>query len=503
MSAAEGPVRFIAESSAEQINRAVQAADAVFALYRELAGGERATFLESIATEIENLGDELLRICSNETALPIARLTGERTRTINQIRMFADLVREGSWRDARIDRAMPDRKPLPKPDLRRILIPIGPVAVWAASNFPLAFSVAGGDTISALAAGNPVVVKAHPGHPAASEMVAGAINSAIRACGLPEGIFSMIQGRNPETSLALVRHPLLKAGTFTGSLKAGRALYDAAAERETPIPFFAEMGSVNPVFVLPLALEQRMEAIAEGFTKSVNMGVGQFCTCPGIIAGLESKSLNRFSEMLRVSFAQAPSGAMLYGGIQSAYETAVDSLRKMPGVQTTHGMAPQQDKREARPALFETTAHVAQSNEELFDEVFGPSSILIRCKSNSEMESIAKKVHGSLTATVLGTNQDLKAHRSLLSILETRVGRIIFNGYPTGVEVCASMQHGGPYPATTDSRFTSVGTAAIQRFARPLCYQDFPQDMLPTELLDENPLRILRTLDGVFSRDVL
>lgn len=487
------------ESSIEQINRSVEAADTAFPLYREVPGTKKAAFLEQIALEIDNLGDALLHICSSETALPIARLTAERSRTISQIRMFAELVNRGDWCDARIDRAIPDRQPLPRPDLRRMLIPVGPVAVWAASNFPLAFSVAGGDTISALAAGNPVIVKAHPGHPATSDMVAGAISKAIHRCGLPQGVFSMIKGQSPETSLALVHHPMLRAGAFTGSLKAGRALYNAAAQREAPIAFFAEMGSINPVFLLPLALEERMELIAQGLAKSVNMGVGQFCTCPGMIVGLGSNTLNRFSEFLRACFAHATSGPMLHGGIQSSYETATDRLRQMPGVRCTTGKTAPAGEGQAVPALFESTADVAFAQDELFDEVFGPSSILIQCRSIAEMENIARRMQGSLTATLHGTTEDLKANRNLISILETRVGRIIFNGYPTGVEVCASMQHGGPYPATSDSRFTSVGTAAIQRFARPLCYQDFPQEMLPTELLDENPLQIRRTVDGVLS----
>ncbi|HKR30178.1 MAG TPA: aldehyde dehydrogenase (NADP(+)), partial [Terriglobales bacterium] len=491
------------ESNIEQINLAVEAAHSAFPSYRKLLGAERSAFLEKIALEIENLGDDLLRICSGETALPIARLAAEGRRTINQIRMFAELVKNGAWRDARIDRAINDRKPLPRPDLRRILVPIGPCGVWAASNFPLAFSVAGGDSISALAAGNPIVVKAHPAHPVTSDMVARAIIRAIRACRLSDGVFSMIQGRTPKTSLALVQHALLRAAAFTGSFKAGRALYNAATERETPIPLFAEMGSVNPVFVLPEALEQRSEAIAQGLTNSVNMDVGQFCTSPGLIVGLESKSLDRFSDQMRTCFAQVPPGRMLYSGIRASFEVAVERLRRIPEMQTTSGVPAPPDGCEATPALFESTAEVALARDELFDEVFGPSSILIRCRSTVEMENIARRVQGSLTATLHGTTEDFKAHRNLVFILETRVGRMILNGYPTGVEVCASMQHGGPYPATTDSRFTSVGTAAIQRFARPLCYQDFPQDMLPAELLDENPLRILRTVDGVFSREAL
>jgi NADP-dependent aldehyde dehydrogenase len=331
-------------------------------------------------------------------------------------------------------------------------------------------------------------------------MVGCAIARAVDACGLPGGIFSMIHGRTPETSLALVRHPLLKAGAFTGSLKAGRALYDAASRRESPIPFFAEMGSVNPVFVLPRALQERTQAIAEGLFNSINLGVGQFCTCPGIVAGISSDSFESFTQLFRLAFSRAPLGTMLNGDIQNSYDLAVGKRRKINGIQTTSSVSAQQDEKCAVPALFETSSAVALNVDELFEEVFGPSSILIHCHSKADMEKLALRISGSLTATVHASGEDLKDFQSLLSIIETRVGRIIFNGYPTGVEVCASMQHGGPYPATTDARFTSVGTAAIQRFARPLCYQDFPQDALPLELRDGNPLHILRLVDGVFGK---
>ena len=485
----------VAEASIDKIDQAGVAADAAGARYRETSAGDRAKFLETIASEIEALGDTLLQTASRETALPLARLTGERARTTNQLRMFAALIREGSWRDARIDHAIPDRKPVPKPDLRRILIPVGPVGVWAASNFPLAFSVAGGDTASALAAGNPVVLKAHPAHPETSEMTAGAVARAVRACGLPDGVFSMIQGASPETSLALVRHPLLRAGAFTGSLRAGRALFDAASQRPEPIPFFAEMGSVNPVFILPGALNERKQAIAEGLCNSVNLGVGQMCTCPGLVMGIGGAAFDDFATQLRGRFATAPSGTMLYPGIQKNFETSIARMQGLSGLAVTKS-----NGNGAIPALFETHATAALEHEEIFEEVFGPSTVLIRCGSDTDMETIGRRMPGSLTATLHGTVEDIVAHRGLVKILEERVGRIVFNGYPTGVEVCASMQHGGPYPATTDARFTSVGTAAIQRFARPVCYQDAPRELLPTELWDENPLGILRTVDGALNR---
>jgi 2,5-dioxopentanoate dehydrogenase len=484
-----------AETTIDRIDEAVQASDAAFASYRALSGAEKAKFLEAIASEIEQLGDVLLETASRETALPLPRLTGERARTTGQLRMFAELVREGSWRDARIDHAIPDRKPLPKPDLRRILIGVGPVGVWAASNFPLAFSVPGGDTASALAAGNPVILKAHPAHPETSEMAAGAIARAMRSCGLHEGVFSMIQGSTPETSVALVQHPLLKAGAFTGSLRAGRALFDAASKREEPIPFFAEMGSVNPVFILAGAMSERTQRIAEGLCNSVNLGVGQFCTCPGLVMGVDGPVFESFATELRGRFAKAPAGTMLYPGIQKAYTASVERMQGLSGLDVTKS-----NGNGAVPALFETRASVALGHEEIFEEVFGPSTVLIRCQSAEEMEMIARRMPGSLTATLHGTVQDLVEHRGLVSILEERVGRIVFNGYPTGLEVCASVHHGGPYPATTDARFTSVGTAAIQRFARPVCYQDSPRELLPAELWDENPLGILRTVDGSLTR---
>jgi NADP-dependent aldehyde dehydrogenase len=396
---------------------------------------------------------------------------------MTQLRLFAEVARDGKWKDVRIDPAQPDRKPLRRPDLRRTLIPIGPVAVWAASNFPLAFSVAGGDTASALAAGCPVILKAHPGHPKTSELVASAIGKAINTSGLPAGVFTMVEGAGPETSLALVRHPGVKAGAFTGSLRAGRALFDAASARPEPIPFFAEMGSVNPVFLLPGALAERSDSISQGFAQSVNLGVGQFCTCPGLAIGVASADFDQFSSQLRSRFADTGTGKMLTPAIKAAYCDAVSRIGTIDGIRVTSGVgdAP-------LPTLFETNSQTFLVNRELHHEVFGPSTVLIRCGSQVEVEQVARTLEGSLTATLHGTEGDLRAHAGLLKILTHKVGRIILNGYPTGVEVCAAMQHGGPYPSTTDPRFTSVGTAAIVRFARPICYQDFPAEFLPPEL---------------------
>jgi alpha-ketoglutaric semialdehyde dehydrogenase len=460
------------------ITSLVAAAEESFEIYGSLPPERIALFLEKIAEEILELGDSLLDFAGAETALPRERLTGERMRTVNQLRLFAVVVRKGTWKDVRIDPAIPDRQPLRRPDLRRTLVPIGPVAVWAASNFPLAFSVAGGDTASALAAGCPVIVKAHPGHPQTSEMVASAIRKAIAELGLPTGVFGMVQGSSPDVSLRLVRHPGVKAGAFTGSLKAGRALFDEAAKRAEPIPFFAEMGSVNPVFVLSGASAERGDAIVEGLFQSVNMGVGQFCTCPGVVVGMDvGMALDRFAEQLRIRFSQASAGTMLTSAITKSYCNAVDRIAGLSGVRTTRGAgsAPQ-------PVLFEVGAATFLTHPELRHEVFGPSTILVRCSTQAEMESVARALEGSLTATVHGTDGDLRAQPKLLTLLARKVGRLVFNGFPTGVEVCDAMQHGGPYPATTDPRFTSVGTAAIVRFGRPICFQDCPPEFLPAEL---------------------
>jgi len=473
------------ESTWEQIDRAATRAEEALETYAALPPPQIAALLDKIAEAVEGLGDALIERAAEETALSRERLTGERTRTVNQIRMFAGLVREGSWRDVRIDRVLPERKPR-RPDLRRTMIPIGPVAVWAASNFPLAFSVAGGDTASALAAGCPVILKAHPGHPATSELVAGAIESAISACGLPPGVFSMLQGTTPQVSLELVRHPKIAAGAFTGSLRAGRALFDAAVSRPVPIPFFAEMGSVNPIFLLPGALADHGDIIADGLNLSVNLGVGQFCTCPGVVAAAASQALDRFAERLRDRFRSGAPGVMLTPAIARSYREAVNRIEAIPEVRSIRPpVTADLSSVESLPALFETDAATFVEREELRREVFGPATVLVRCASAAQLLDLARHLEGSLTATIHGTVEDLRENRPLLALLARKAGRLLFNGFPTGVEVCAAMQHGGPYPATTDPRFTSVGTAAIQRFCRPICYQDFPLEFLPPELQEE------------------
>ena len=494
---------FSAATHAE-VDRALVLADAASPVYRGLAAEQRAAFLERIADEIMTLGDALLQRANEETGLPLARLTGERGRTVNQLKMFAALVREGSWVDARIDRALPDRQPAPRPDLRRMLIALGPVGVFGASNFPFAFSVAGGDTASALAAGCPVVVKAHPAHPGTSEMTAQAVLKAAQETGMPDGVFSLLHGLR-ETGIALVKHPLLQAVGFTGSLGAGRALFDAAAQREHPIPVYAEMGSVNPVFVLPGALRERGAKIAEGLAASVTMGVGQFCTNPGLVIGLENDALQSFVAHSAEKIAQTPPGHMLYAGISDAFGQGIAKLQTTNGVRQASATVEVEEASHAQAgaALFATNAQTFLATPHLADEVFGPSTLLVSCGTVGEMETVARSLEGQLTATIHGTPDDLQEYKTLISILETKAGRLLFNGFPTGVEVCAAMQHGGPYPATTDTRSTSVGTAAIFRFARPVCYQDFPAELLPPELQDANPRSIWRLIDNTMTQDAI
>ena len=490
------------EASLADVDRALEAAEGASDEYRQAPAAQRAAFLDRIAEEIERVGD-LLDVAHKETALPAERLAGERARTAGQLRLFANLVREGSWVDARIDRALPDRKPLPKPDIRRMLIPIGPVAVFGASNFPLAFSVAGGDTASALAAGCPVVVKGHPAHPATSELAARAVSEAATAAGMPAGVFSLIQSTRNDVAIALVQHRHTKAVGFTGSLRAGRALFDAAARRPDPIPVYAEMGSINPVVLLPGALAERAEAIAEGLAASVTLGVGQFCTNPGVVIGVASEAFDRFVGRLDALIRQAHAGTMLYPALLDSYEAGVRRLSAVAGTTMVRSSVEAAPASLARPSMFDTTAQTFLRHRELAEEVFGPSTVVVRCGSSDEVHTVVRSLEGQLTATIHGTPADLAAHAWLVSTLEQKAGRLIVNGFPTGVEVCASMQHGGPYPATTDSRSTSVGTAAIHRFARPVAYQNFPQASLPLELRDANPRGIWRLVDGTMTKDAL
>jgi len=489
------------EATETEVHHALTAAAGAFPRYRQQTPENVARFLEAIAAEIEALGDGLIARAKAETALPEARLTGERGRTCSQLRMFAELAREGSWVDARIDRALPDRKPLPRPDLRRMLVPLGPIAVFGASNFPLAFSVCGGDTASALAAGNTVVVKGHPAHPGTSEMAATAVLKAASATGMPDGVFSMVHGTSPAVGLALVRHHETRAVAFTGSLQGGRALFDAAAARPVPIPVFAEMGSVNPVFILPGALAAKTADIAQAYVQSVTMGVGQFCTNPGLAVGLASPELEAFVVETSQRIAQAPIGTMLHAGIAANYRGALEAWQRIAGLRVA-GRAPgDAGGTQAGAVVFETDSRQFLADARLREEMFGPSTLVVACETAERLYEVARQLEGQLTVTLHATPEDLAAHAPLVEILREKAGRLVLNGFPTGVEVSPAMQHGGPYPATTDARFTSVGTAAIFRFVRPLCYQGFPASALPPELQDGNPRKVWRLVNGERTRD--
>ena len=489
------------EAGDGEVDRAARAAAEAFEDFRRRPPRQKAALLERIAAGIEALGDALIERANGETSLGVPRLTGERARTCNQLRMFARLVEEGSWVQARIDRALPDRKPLPRPDLRRMLIPVGPVASFSASNFPLAISVAGNDLSSAFAAGCPVIVKAHPGHAGTSEMVAAAVAGAVEASGIHPGIFSHLQGAGHRVGLSLVSHPMVKAVAFTGSLRGGRALFDAANARPEPIPVFAEIGSINPVFVLPGALRERGRQIAEGLKNSVTLGVGQFCTCPGLVVGLEGEATKTFTGAVAQLIEGAAPAKMLNDGIRQGYSRGVKSFAEVPGVTVAARSKVEADRSAGAPTLFTADSRTFLDNPVLREEVFGPSTLIVTGRSKEEMEQVARSLDGQLTATIHGTPEDLEQHRNLIAILEQKAGRLVFNGFPTGIEPCNAVHHGGPYPATTDARTTSIGTTALERFVRPVCYQDFPQSALPEELRDDNPRKIWRLVDGEMTKD--
>lgn len=460
-----------------QVADAARAAGRAAAAYAAVSAEDRARFLERIAERLEALGDELLQTAHRETSLPLARLTGERGRTCGQLRMFANVIRNDAWRDIRREAADPARLPAPKPDLRRTQVPLGPVAVFGASNFPFAFSVPGGDTASALAAGCPVVAKAHPAHPETSRLSADAILGAVEDCGMPEGTFGIVWG-GIETGRALVLDPHIYAVSFTGSLRGGRALFDLGAGRERPIPVYAEMGSVNPLFVFPGVLAERGEEFAKGYADSLNLGVGQFCTNPGVLIGLEGIAMERLLSSITEHLKQVVPGQMLCASIHDAYvagvQERIDDVRLRCHV-AGEGTA---------PSLFSIGAQAFMDDAHLHDELFGPSAIAVRCTSVEEMIAVAESLEGQLTASVHFQDSEVDSVRPLVPALTRLAGRLVANGFPTGVEVNSAMQHGGPYPATTDSRSTSVGTAAILRFVRPVAFQDFPETLLPVELKD-------------------
>jgi len=490
-----------ADATAAEIDCAMGLAASAQRSLEDVDRDARAAFLERVAGEIEALGDALLERAAAETGLGVARLAGERGRTVGQLRLFAELVREGSWLDLRIDHADPGRAPVPKPDVRRRQIALGPVVVFGAGNFPLAFSVAGGDTASALAAGCPVVVKGHPNHPGTSELVARAVVRAVVACGLPEGTFSLLHGRSVDVGLALVRHPLARAVGFTGSFRGGKALFDAAAGRPEPIPVFAEMGSVNPVFLLPRALAERADAIVAGLAGSITLGAGQFCTNPGVLVVPAGAAGDRLLTALGAALDASAAGTLLHAGIRAGYDQGLTRWQEAAGVEQWTTAGETAGACQARPALFEVDAATFVARPELREEVFGPASLAVRCRSKDEVLAVAEAVGGQLTATLHATAEDFVEYHRLIGVLEKKAGRLVVDAYPTGVEVCPAMHHGGPFPATTDARATSVGTAAIARFLRPVCYQGFPPQLLPPELRDENPAGLLRCVDGRWTRD--
>ncbi|HKD86094.1 MAG TPA: aldehyde dehydrogenase (NADP(+)) [Terriglobales bacterium] len=476
--------------SLEDVDHAVRAAQDAAEFLASSSGADRARLLRAIADGLDAAAEELIARATSETALPSPRLTGEVARTSRQLRLFASVAEQGAWLNARIDTAEPNCVP-PKPDIRSMLRPLGPVAVFGASNFPLAFSVAGGDTASALAAGNPVIVKAHPAHPGTSELVGHIVNAAVAAAGFPSGSFSLLFDAGHSTGAALVEHPGVKAVGFTGSFRGGRALMDLAAKRREPIPVYAEMGSSNPVFILPGALAERADALATGLFASFTLSGGQFCTKPGVVFAEEAKA-TAFTERLRERVAASGSFHLLTEGIASVFRRQVEARGELIlacGAAKGEGFS-------AQVTLIEVPCARFLADEHLAEEVFGPTTLLVQCDSREQMLAAAHGLEGHLTATVLATDEDLARNAELLRILETKVGRVIVNGFPTGVEVNQAMVHGGPYPATSDGRSTSVGSLAILRFARPVSYQGFPQFALPPELQDANPRNIPQLWNG-------
>lgn len=477
---ASGPAHSFSVGTPDLVDEACAAAQLAFAPYSATTRAQRAAFLNCIADEIDARGDEITEIGSAETGLPTARLIGERGRTTGQLRLFAEHILSGDYLDRRHDKALPDRAPLPRPDLRMIQRPVGPVAVFGASNFPLAFSTGGGDTAAALAAGCPVVVKGHSAHPGTSEIVGDAITAAVAACELPAGTFSLIQGGNRTVGQRLVQHPDIKAVGFTGSLGGGRALFDLCAARPEPIPFFGELGSVNPMFIMPAAAQARGADIGTGWAGSLTMGAGQFCTNPGIAVVLDGADADTFVAATNDALSNVAPQTMLTDGMAVAYHNGRDQIAGAAGVETV--LSSDAEPRHAAPALYETTAAAWLDNPALGHEVFGPLGLVVRAANLAEMHAVAASLEGQLTCTLHVDDGDTEAALPLLPILESKAGRILANGFPTGVEVADSMVHGGPYPASTNFGATSVGTLSIRRFLRPVCYQNLPDALLPADL---------------------
>lgn len=475
-SPATGEALAFAVGTPVHVDAAAQGAEAAFPSFSALSREMRATFLERIADEIEARGAEITAIGTSETGLPAARLEGERGRTTGQLRLFASHIRKGDYLDRRHDPAQPDRQPAPRPDIRMVQRPIGPVAVFGASNFPLAFSTAGGDAASALAAGCPVVVKGHSAHPGTGEIVARAIDAAVKALGLHPGVFSLVQGGKRDVGESLVQHPLIKAVGFTGSLGGGRALFDLCARRPEPIPFFGELGSVNPMFLLPGAVKARGEAIARGWAGSLTLGAGQFCTNPGISVVIDGPEARAFIAAAKEAAGQVGAQTMLTDGIATAYRQGRDRVAAQAGVRVV--LTSVCDLRDATPCLFEVSGDDWLGNHALAEEVFGPLGLIVTVRDAAQMLAVAQSLPGQLTCAIHLDDADTAEALALMPVLERKAGRVLANGFPTGVEVCDAMVHGGPYPASTNFGASSVGTLSIRRWLRPVSYQNMPEGLL-------------------------
>lgn len=485
-------------ASSAQVDAALTAAEAAAPIFRNSSLATRAKFLRTCADEIQALGDELYERITAETGYPAARGQAETGRTCGQLRLFADTIEKGEFLDPRIDTAMPDRQPLPRPDLRHLNQAIGPVVVFGASNFPMAFSVAGGDTAAAFAAGCPVLVKGHSSHPGTSELVAQAVARAVEKCGLPKGVFSLLMGSGSQVGAALVKAPAVKAVGFTGSYAGGMALVEISNSRPEPIPVFAEMGSINPVILLPKALEQKAQAVAEGFVGSLTLGTGQFCVNPGLVIAIDDDGLKKFLDAASAVVADTQAGVMLNERICTAYSDGLKEYSSQKGVEiiSVGGKAEDKEGFCGQATLMTATAEVFLQNPKIHEEVFGPASLIVKCKNKDDIIKVVSALKGQLTGTVHCADGELSNYKDLTDLLSLKVGRIVINGFPTGVEVCHAMVHGGPFPASTDSRFTSVGSTAINRFVRPVCYQNFPEELLPEALRNSNPLGLNRLING-------
>ncbi len=485
------------EASTVEIQVAVELASKAFKIFKTVSGAKKSNFLNEIANEIEGLGDELIKTYCSETGLSEGRAIGERGRTVFQLRSFANLVKEGSWVEATIDTSNVNRQPIPKVDIRKMYIPLGPVVVFGASNFPLAYSTAGGDTAAAFAAGCPVIVKSHPMHAGTGELVASAIINAALTTAMPNGVFSNLNSSGIEVGQILVKHSEVKAVGFTGSIQGGKALYDIAAQREEPIPVFAEMGSVNPVILLPKITKSKGTEWAKTYAGSITLGSGQFCTNPGLILGIKGEDLDNFILVLSEEIIKIKPTCMLHPNIIEAYENNKAKMLEQKGLETTASINNKVSKNYGRQIVTTVKGATFLANINLHQEVFGPFSMVVQCENVDQLEEIISNLEGQLTGTILGDENELIEYSEIISLLQNRVGRIIFNGVPTGVEVCSAMVHGGPYPASTDSRFTAVGINSIKRWVRPFSFQSWPNELLPIELKNENPLKISRLVDGV------